>query len=110
MDSPRRYSLTFLATPAVSRKTCGSKESAFPFFLRVLGFIVGSKPLLHVLVPVHVQPTKKPSAKLCKREQSTLCCSSLKLATLTRRVQGLRKGSISSTGNDSVPAWCESDS
>src|SRR5208282_5735408 len=66
IDSFLRYSTTFLATPAVSRKTCGSKEPLLPFFLSFFAFIVASKLHLGVDIPPQYHPTKKGCSGLYK--------------------------------------------
>ena len=53
-DSPLRNSTTFLATPAVSRKTCGSNATAVPFFLILFGFIFKWKR--HLLLCLAIPP------------------------------------------------------
>src|SRR5208337_1873493 len=69
MDSFLRYSTTFLDTPAVSRKTCGSKEPLLPLLLGFFAFIVASKLRLAAGIPPHNHPTKKVFSKLYKIAQ-----------------------------------------
>src|SRR5208283_2937190 len=71
MDSFLWYSTTFLATPAVSRKTCGSNEPLLPLVLCFFGFIVASKLRLGVDIPPHNHTTKKDSQRLYRSEQRT---------------------------------------
>src|SRR5580704_19647932 len=56
MDSLLRYSEIFLATPAVSRNSCGSKAPPFPFFFGFCDFIVGPKHPLDTLETVVSRP------------------------------------------------------
>src|SRR5208282_254599 len=72
MDSFLRYSTTFLATPEVSRKTCGSNPPLLPFFLSFFGFIFLSKLPLGGDLPHHGYTTKRISARLCGSEQRRL--------------------------------------
>src|SRR5271157_2686591 len=69
MDSFLWYSTTFLATPAVSRKTCGSKEPLLPLCLSFFAFIAASKHRLGVDAPPRAYPTKKVLSRLSKIEQ-----------------------------------------
>src|SRR5580693_799757 len=71
MDSARRYSVTFLATPALSRKACGSKGLVF-LDLEFLIFI-GARIADLFGDGIENQPTvpKSSAAKLCKTEQHT---------------------------------------
>src|SRR5208337_1421735 len=69
MDSFLRYSTTLLATPAVSRKTCGSNAPLLPFFLSFFGFIFLSKLPLGGDLPRHSYTTKRISARLYGSEQ-----------------------------------------
>src|SRR6202795_884334 len=73
IDSPLRNSVTFLATPAVSRNTCGSKESPFPFFLSLRCFIFTSNLHLDPGVQRPHSPYQKGSRKTVqKRTVGTL--------------------------------------
>src|SRR5208282_834448 len=69
MDSPLRYSVTFLATPAVSRNSCALKESPFRFFLCFCGFMFRSNHHLGAHISRRDHPTRKSSARLYKTEQ-----------------------------------------
>src|SRR5271155_7068 len=70
MDSPLRYSTTFLATPPVSRKSCGLKESLEGFFLGFC-FMIG---LLDVLPYGHSDARSRLSKTLpqnCAKQDTT---------------------------------------
>src|SRR5271166_4413832 len=69
MDSFRLYSLTFLATPAVSRKSCASKESPFRLLPNVFGFLFILKHRLDANALSQADGIRGISLKLCKREQ-----------------------------------------
>src|SRR5580704_11349554 len=72
MDSPLRYSVTFLAIPPVSRKSCGLNESSDGFFLGFFCFMMVCSAMRScasgwaLLRQVH--PTKSTVAKLYKSE------------------------------------------
>jgi hypothetical protein len=61
MDSPRRYSATFLETPAVSRKACGSKKLKELVFLdlAILIFIGARRGSLFRAASEQTDHTKK---------------------------------------------------
>src|SRR5580700_11406442 len=70
MDSPRRYSVTLLETPAVSRKACGSKELVF-LDLKFLIFIGARRGNLSGTAQRTNYNTKSSAAKVFKSEQHT---------------------------------------